>query len=170
MPLGRRRLRCRHAAARGRARRGRQAGHTLIELVAALAVVGTIFAIFLPEFLDTLRRRKLDRAVIDIRVLAAQIKLYHSMHEQTTYPDSLADLEIPPAIDPWGQPYVYLRIEGHNRGAWRKDRFLVPLNSDFDLYSKGPDGKSRPPLTAASSRDDIVRAANGAYVGNAEDY
>jgi len=169
MLLDRRRPRCSHAAARVRERRRREAGHTLLELVAALAVVGTLFAIFVPEFLDTLRRRKLGRAVVDLHVLAAQIKLYGSMAEQI-YPDSLADLEIPPVIDPWGHPYVYLRIEGKNRGEWRKDRFLVPLNSDFDLYSMGPDGKSRPPLTAASSRDDIVRAANGAYIGKAEDY
>jgi general secretion pathway protein G len=147
----------------------REAGHTLLELVAALAVVGTIFAIFVPDFLDTLRRRKLDRAIVDIRILAAQIKIYGAVVDEV-YPDSLDALEIPPAIDPWGHPYVYLRIEGKNRGQWRKDRFLVPLKSDNDLYSMGPDGRSKPPLTAASSRDDIVRAANGAYVGRAEDY
>ena len=52
----------------------------------------------------------------------------------------------------------------------RKDKNLVPLNTDFDLYSKGPDGASQKPLNAEASRDDIVRANNGAYVGKAEDY
>jgi general secretion pathway protein G len=46
----------------------------------------------------------------------------------------------------------------------------VPINSDFDLYSMGEDGKSSPPLTAKSSRDDIVRANNGAYYGYGRDY
>ncbi len=32
------------------------------------------------------------------------------------------------------------------------------------------DGQSSSPLNAAASRDDIVRANNGAYVGAAEDY
>ena len=55
-------------------------------------------------------------------------------------------------------------------GQLRKDKNLVPINTDYDLYSKGPDGKSVTPLTANSSRDDIIRANNGAYVGEAEDY
>jgi general secretion pathway protein G len=52
----------------------------------------------------------------------------------------------------------------------RKDKNLVPLNSDFDLYSKGPDGESVPALTAGVSRDDIVRANDGAFIGVAADY
>lgn len=52
----------------------------------------------------------------------------------------------------------------------RKDRFLVPINSDFDLYSMGKDGESVAPLNAAKSRDDVVRAANGAFVGLASKF
>ena len=55
-------------------------------------------------------------------------------------------------------------------GQARKDRFLVPLNSDYDLYSAGKDGESAPPLGAAQSRDDVVRANNGAYIGLASGY
>ena len=55
-------------------------------------------------------------------------------------------------------------------GQARKDRFLVPLNSDYDLYSAGKDGKSRPPLSAQMSQDDIVRANDGAYIGLASQY
>jgi general secretion pathway protein G len=47
----------------------------------------------------------------------------------------------------------------------RKDRFLVPINSRYDLYSRGPDGDSRPPLTALPSRDDIVMANDGGFIG-----
>jgi len=46
----------------------------------------------------------------------------------------------------------------------------VPINSDFDLWSMGPDGKSVPPLTAKASRDDIVRANDGTFYGWASDY
>ena len=52
----------------------------------------------------------------------------------------------------------------------RKDKKLVPLNSDYDLYSMGPDGESKPPLTAKASKDDIVRANDGEFVGLAERY
>jgi len=52
----------------------------------------------------------------------------------------------------------------------RRDHNLVPINSDFDLYSMGPDGQSVKPLTGGVSRDDIVRANDGAFVGKASTY
>lgn len=52
----------------------------------------------------------------------------------------------------------------------RKDRKLNPLNSDFDLYSLGKDGLSKPQLTNRDSLDDIVRANDGAFVGLAANY
>lgn len=55
-------------------------------------------------------------------------------------------------------------------GQARKDHNLVPINSDFDLFSSGPDGKSVPALTGGPSRDDIVRGSDGAYFGPAKDY
>lgn len=91
------------------------------------------------------------------------------------YPDSLEDVygegQIP--LDEWGNPYQYLRIEGGSvkgKGKLRKDRNLVPINSDYDLYSMGPDGQSTSPLTANISKDDIVRGRNGDFIGVAEDY
>jgi general secretion pathway protein G len=50
----------------------------------------------------------------------------------------------------------------------RKDRFLVPINSDYDLYSMGPDGESKRNLNTPVSRDDVIRARDGAYIGVAE--
>lgn len=52
----------------------------------------------------------------------------------------------------------------------RKDRFLVPINSDFDLYSMGKDRETVAPLTAKKSHDDIVRANDGAFVGLASEF
>jgi len=52
----------------------------------------------------------------------------------------------------------------------RKDRFLVPINSDFDLYSMGKDRDTVAPLTAKVSQDDIVRANDGAFVGLASEF
>ena len=49
-------------------------------------------------------------------------------------------------------------------------RFLVPLNSDYDLYSMGKDGVSSPPITAKPSQDDVIRASNGSYVGLASNF
>ena len=52
----------------------------------------------------------------------------------------------------------------------RKDHNEHPLSTDFDLYSMGKDGKSVAPLTAKASRDDIIRARNGGFIGLASDY
>jgi general secretion pathway protein G len=74
--------------------------------------------------------------------------------------------------DPWGNPYEYLKIMGNGpgRGQCRKDKFLNPLNDDYDLYSKGRDGASQAPLTAQASHDDVVRASNGSFIGPALNY
>ncbi|MBY0401297.1 prepilin-type N-terminal cleavage/methylation domain-containing protein [Myxococcota bacterium] len=59
---------------------------------------------------------------------------------------------------------------GSIMGEVRKDRFQVPINSDFDLYSMGPDGETRAPLSPPVSRDDIIRANDGAYYGVAAEF
>jgi general secretion pathway protein G len=52
----------------------------------------------------------------------------------------------------------------------RKDGRLNPLNTDFDLFSTGKDGDTTGPLNARASRDDVVRANNGAFIGLGENY
>lgn len=52
----------------------------------------------------------------------------------------------------------------------RKDRFGVPLNTDFDLYSMGKDRSSTDSLSTPNSHDDILRANDGAFVGLASDF
>jgi general secretion pathway protein G len=68
------------------------------------------------------------------------------------------------ASDPWGNTYQYLNIEDGDtkgKGNLPKDKNLLPINSDFDLYSNVPDDQSVAPLTAKASRDDIVRVNDG---------
>jgi general secretion pathway protein G len=89
-------------------------------------------------------------------------------------PDSLADVGYDGLRDPWGRPYVYLKILGStdpgHSAKQRKDHSLVPVNSDYDLYSMGPDGESKAPFTAKASRDDIVRASDGAFIGPVSEF
>ncbi|MFQ5930741.1 MAG: prepilin-type cleavage/methylation domain-containing protein, partial [Acidobacteriota bacterium] len=75
--------------------------------------------------------------------------------------------------DPWGNPYQYLNfgtLGKGGKGKMRKDKFLVPINSRYDLYSMGKDGKSTPPLTAKNSWDDVIRANDGAFLGLGSEY
>lgn len=55
-------------------------------------------------------------------------------------------------------------------GGARKDRFLVPINSDFDIYSMGQDKDTVAPLNPPKSRDDIIRASDGGFYGLAKNF
>jgi general secretion pathway protein G len=149
----------------------RAAGFTLLEVLIVVTIVGVLAAIAMPAMSDYLEKVRVSRAIVEIRTLEKEIYIFQS--ERDSLPDSLAGIDRAGFLDPWGHPYQYLLIAGAAPMAiakFRKDRFLVPLNSDYDLYSRGPDGESLPPLTAKKSRDDILRANDGGYVGLASQY
>ena len=52
----------------------------------------------------------------------------------------------------------------------RKDRFLVPINSDFDIYSRGKNGTTVVALTPPQSQDDVIRASDGGFYGLARNF
>jgi len=122
-----------------------------------------------PAYQNYRERVRIDQAKRDIAMMSAVIANHYQ--DARAYPDSLADAGLGNMLDPWGNPYGYLNLGNKKgQGQARKDHSLVPINTDFDLYSMGPDGRSSPPLTAKYSRDDIVRANNGAFIGVAADY
>ncbi|WP_189689995.1 prepilin-type cleavage/methylation domain-containing protein [Pseudorhodoferax aquiterrae] len=141
-------------------------GFTIVELLVGVVVVGILISLAIPYYRSSGNRQKNQTAITDITVMAVFLQAYHMDYGR--YPDELpADFQ---KLDPWGNPYQYLPIEGSSVGERRKDKSLVPINTDFDLYSMGPDGRSVGPLTASASRDDIVRAANGRFIGVAVDF
>ncbi len=150
---------------------GSERGVSLVELLIVVAILGTLTAMAAPHYLRAELQSRNSVAVSDIRMIENLI-LTHAA-DTGELPDSLADVGADHLRDPWGNPYQYLRIDGAKKkakGHQRKDHFLVPVNSDFDLYSMGPDGKSSPPFTAEASRDDIVRTSDGTYVGPVSGY
>jgi len=144
----------------------------LFELLLGVLILGTLFGVGVPVYRNQLEKAKIMKAVTDIYTFSHNIYEYYQEHE--TLPESLVDIGRDKNTDPWGRPYRYLKIEGKKKKEvqkiWRKDRSLVPINSDFDLYSMGKDKKSKAPLTAKDSRDDVVRASNGAYIGLASKF
>ncbi|RRS32604.1 MAG: hypothetical protein OI74_11000 [Gammaproteobacteria bacterium (ex Lamellibrachia satsuma)] len=146
-------------------------GITLIELLIAIAIFALITAITIPMLEGFKEESGYAIAIRDIKLLDHSARVFFL--SESRYPQTLEEIENDIELDPWGNPYQYLNIaDGGNRirGRVRKDRNLVPLNTDFDIYSMGPDGESRPPLTARHSWDDIVRASNGSFIGVASDY
>lgn len=150
-------------------KRAAERGFTAIEMVIALAIIAVLGLVAVPSYSKYLDRTKVTQAVTDIAALNALIKAYYQ--DNRDYPNNLAQVGAGSRLDPWGQPYVYHVFRTHaDIGTARKDKNLVPINSDYDLYSIGKDHLTRPPLLAPQSRDDVVRANDGAFVGLASAY
>lgn len=170
------------------------AGFTILELLIVLALIGTLAAIGVPFYGRAIASARVTRAVSQIHSIARAAKMHELTHG--CLPSTLDDMDSGHIVDPWGAAYQYGVVafpgggggrDGNGRGGaadrcgacqgaclkvgdLRKDRRLVPINSDFDLYSMGPDRLSAGPLGARQSEDDVIRAGDGAYVGVARDY
>jgi len=149
----------------------RRRGFTVVELMIVVVIAALIMTIAVPSYQGYLLRVKNSTAIADIGQIELAISHYE-IANNGALPPSLAAIGMDTKLDPWGNSYQYLDISTvhGNGGGIRKDHNLVPINSDYDLYSMGPDGSSAGPLTAAASRDDIIRANNGAFIGLASDY
>jgi len=151
-------------------------GFALVELMVIVAIIATITMIAVPTMRTYTEKSRVARAIGDIRALEKEIMSFYA--DNYRFPATLENIHRKDFLDPWGTPYQYMRIssgkgqagKGGVVAACRKDKFLVPINSDYDLYSMGPDKKSQLALTAKDSRDDIIRANNGGFVGPAHLY
>ncbi len=157
-------------------------GFTLIELLIAILIVLTLAGIAVPLTADYMHQANVTRAVTEIRMVEKEIILFEM--ERGYYPggkqpiitfmlESMHEIGKDHFKDPWGTPYQYRNLaQGPHTGGGkpqfcRRDRSYNPLNYDFDLYSVGPDRQvpTHNQITSNKGADDIVRAANGRYVG-----
>lgn len=151
-----------------RVARARRGGFTIIELVAVLALIGILASMAVAQYTSAIRQAKIARAIGDLSAISQELNA--AVASDSGLPPSLDAIGRGTQLDPWGRPYQYLNFAlaspGNGvPGAARKDRFLVPINSEYDLYSLGEDGQSAPPLSARASQDDIVVAADGGFIG-----
>lgn len=135
-------------------------------MLAVIAIIGVLSSTGYSRLSSALEHAKVARAIGDLVIISREIA------SLDTLPPSLAAIKRGNMLDPWGRAYVYNPFPPDQAppGEARQDRFLVPINARFDLYSLGPDGQSAPPLTAPLSHDDIVVAADGGFTGRAVDY
>jgi general secretion pathway protein G len=132
-----------------------------------VAIVGVLAALTTTNYQIYIERVRVARAIIEMKGISLHLDTVKN--DGGTLPGSLVAVRLS-QNDPWGRAYVYRRIAGAPPAAVRKDQFLVPLNTDYDLYSKGVDGLSKPRITDPDSLDDVVRGANGAFLGLARNY
>ena len=147
-----------------------QRGYTLLELVAAVMILGILSAMAVAAYNQYVERARVARAISDIGNIHLAIQEYLTK-ERRGYPESLAELGLDNLIDPWGNPYKYLVVNGlGNNGAVRKDKNMIPVNRSYDVYSMGKDGDSASPFNSTVGGDDVVLAGDGTYFGLAADF
>ena len=132
----------------------RSAGFTLLEISAAIVILGILGSVVVPQLLSRPDTARVQAAQTDIRTISAALDVYRL--DNFNYPSSEQGLEAlvaKPAgfpepknwnpdgyvkklpTDPWGSPYIYERFD-----------------SQVNLYSLGADGAEGGEGTAADIR------------------
>lgn len=143
-------------------------GFTFMEVMIGVAIILVLAGIAVPSYLSQREKTRTSKAIMDVQAIAQTLDVYY--FAEKSFPASLADVGLDKLKDPWGNAYEYWPITGDTNQKVRKDRNLHPINTDYDLCSKGQDGQTNYPLTASTSQDDIIRANNGAFFGLASNF
>jgi general secretion pathway protein G len=145
-------------------------GFTLVELMLVIAIIGIIVSIAIPSYTAHFDKKDSILAAGDIVMIAECLNRYSVLYRK--YPDTLAAGACGEKMeDAWGNAYEYYNHEeAKGNGKFRKDGKLNPINTYFDLYSLGKDGKSKENLKNKDSKDDIIYARDGKFIGLAENF
>ena len=130
----------------------------MIELIVVVTIIGVLAVMAIPAYNDYLNKTKNASAIGDIRTLSTEISAFYM--DRGSNPSGLDKINRAGFLDPWKNEYVYKTT------PVLLDKIGLPLNTDYDVYSTGADGKNESsggdPTT---NNDDIVRANDGAFVG-----
>jgi prepilin-type N-terminal cleavage/methylation domain-containing protein len=137
-------------------------GFSLVELIIVLAILVVLVAVTIPSFNAYITTAKNTACVSELHEIDRAIAAF--VIDKNYLPASLNDVGMENHVDPWKHQYVYTIVVS---GSEQEDTVAgLPLNTDFDLYSKGGDGLSVPsPGSSPENIDDITRSNDGSYIG-----
>jgi general secretion pathway protein G len=140
-------------------------GFTLIELMIVVAIIGTIAAIAIGQFMDALERSRQSRTMATMRNNSQAIESYKA-DQGVLPPDGLSPDQLAQLLAAGG---VYERVEPND--GWG---FPIPYSTDgtdYTLESYGRDGVDGPLDIAHDTRMffeyDII-LSNGSFVASPE--
>ncbi|MGM0380609.1 MAG: type IV pilin protein [bacterium] len=144
-------------------------GFTFVELLCVVGIIGVLAAVGTVQAVGYLQKARYRRAQLDLEGFHQEVLLYYTRRGR--YPNSWEDLGYSsPPVDPWQNNYIYNNHNLIGSGEIRRDGPTIPINSHYDIFSSGPDGEWSSDLHASSSRDDVVVANDGQFIGEAADY
>ena len=131
-------------------------GFTLIELLIAVAIVGLIAAIAIPNFLGALERGRQKRSMADMRSIATAVESYSI--DEAIYPVAADINQLKSMLEP-----VYIQTAAPFDG-WGTPFIVDSAQTDYTLGSGGKDGGGLNYVGGAtSSFNDAIIFSNGQF-------
>ena len=115
-------------------------GFTLMEIIVVLAIIGTLSAIAIPQYTSYRKKALANITIEELKSIENEITRFFLTEGRL--PANLIEVGLDTLRDQWGNPYVYVPSDSVPVGQRRSKNGIVPVNTDFDLYSMGKDGKS----------------------------
>ncbi|MBL0713989.1 MAG: prepilin-type N-terminal cleavage/methylation domain-containing protein, partial [Desulfosarcina sp.] len=92
-------------------RKGGAQGFSLIEIMIVVAIIGTLAAIAVPNYIAYRDKAQMVRTITDIQLIERKIDLF--VVDNDRFPVSLAEIGMSGLLDPYGNPYRYLPWQAH---------------------------------------------------------
>ena len=148
----------------------RQQGFSLMELMIVIALMMLLASFAIPAYSGYIEDARASQAVNDIGRISLEVQRFQT-NNNGALPATLDEIGLNNLRDPWGKRYIYVPFDDATpKGQKRRSAAgNTPINTDFDVLSRGEDGKSARRFNKANAKDDIVRAYNGTFVGLAEE-
>lgn len=140
-------------------------GFTMVELIVVMAILAVLTLLAIPSYDLLTNRARTTGAIEEIRSIEKTIIAW-STDNGGALPENLTKLgsSLPTSKDPWGRDYEYHLISDP---AYMTPRVfgVDPVNTDYDLFSRGKDGHTDPDISVDAAQQNILRINDGQWVG-----